>query len=53
VGDWFFGYLSLMDFAIYEIMNHMERIYPNHMGQFPKLLALRSRLGALPAIAAY
>ena len=47
------GYLSLMDFAIYEIMNHMERIYPDHMGSLPKLLALRSRLAALPAIAAY
>jgi hypothetical protein len=51
--DWFFGYISIMDFIFYEMMNNMEWLFPELVKNFPKLMNLRNLVRALPAISSY
>ena len=37
-----------MDFIMYELTNQMEYNYPKEMKNFPKLIALRNRVAAIP-----
>lgn len=49
----FFGYLTVFDFCIYEIINHFRHIYSPGLAKLPKLVALRDRVAEIPEIKAY
>ena len=51
--NFFFGYLTVFDFAIYEIINHFKCICPNLLTKVPKLMRLRDRVGEIHQIKAY
>lgn len=40
--NWFLGYLTIIDFSIYELINYMDMLFPGRVQQFPKLLAIRN-----------
>lgn len=52
-GNWYFGYLSLMDFVMYELVNQLQLNFPAHIQKFPKLLSLKARMYAIPEIFDY
>lgn len=51
--NWYFGYPTIMDFLIYEILFLVENMFPTHVEKLPKLFQLRERVAAIPEIAAY
>jgi hypothetical protein len=51
--DWYFGYVTVADFSFYEMMNNIEWLFPELVGSFPKLMALRDKVYALDRIRAY
>jgi glutathione S-transferase len=51
--NFYFGYLTLLDFAIYEIVNYFRLLFPHQTVKFTKLAALRDRVAALPEIEEY
>ncbi len=51
--DWYLGYLSLMDFIIYLVMNQLEQSFPEVVTKFQKLKALKERVEGIPEIYNY
>jgi glutathione S-transferase len=51
--DWFLGYLTLSDFKLAEAVNYLELAWPDHIKEYPKFIALRTRFNDLPQIKAY
>lgn len=51
--SFFFGYLTVIDFSIYEILNHFKLLFPTEMNKFVKLNQIRDRVASIPAIKAY
>ena len=45
--NFYFGYLTYLDFAIYEIVNHFRLLFPHEMVKFTKLEQLRERVASL------
>ena len=39
--DWYLGYISILDFFFYEVVNQIEYNFSNQLCKFPKLRALR------------
>ena len=52
-GDWFLGYLTIIDFSIYELVRYMELIFPGKLKEFPKILRIKEMISDLPEIRAY
>jgi len=52
-GDWFLGYLTLIDFSVYELVRYMDWMFPDKMKVFSNLCRIKSRVEALPEIKAY
>ena len=50
---WFLGYLSIIDFSIYELMRYMEMLFPNTENSLPKLNFIKREVLNLPAIKVY
>ena len=48
--EWFLGYLTVIDFSIYELIRYMEMIFGNKVQQFSKLKRIAVNLGTLPKI---
>jgi hypothetical protein len=42
-----------MDFAVYEIVNYLEKLYPLEIQKFTRIRAVRARVSQLPEIAGY
>lgn len=51
--SFYFGYLTVLDFSIYEIVNYFRLLFPNEIAKFTKLTQIRDRVAALPEISAY
>ena len=51
--DFYLGYLTVLDFFIYEIMNYFHLLFPKEMAKFPKLNQIQERVAALPQIEDY
>ena len=50
---WYFGYMTLMDFLVYELVNQITHILPAQMAAYPKLVGLQQRMAVLPPIYNY
>ncbi len=50
LNPWFFSYITIMDFVIYELINQLERICPDKVQKLTKLYALRERVKKIPEI---
>ena len=48
--NFYCGYLTIIDFLIYEVMNYMRLLFPNEMAKYPKLELLRKKVGEIPEI---
>ena len=46
--NFYFGYLTIIDFSFYEIVSYFKRLFPQEVGRFPKLMQIRKRVGAIP-----
>ena len=46
--NFFFGYITVFDFRIYEMINLFKNIYSVGMTKLPKLVAVRDRVAAIP-----
>jgi hypothetical protein len=53
LNPWFLSYLTILDFAVYEVVNHLEKIFPDEIGKLKKLQALRERFRKIPEIEIY
>jgi hypothetical protein len=42
--DFYFGYLTILDFAIYEIVNYFRLLFPKETSKFVKLGKLRDKV---------
>ena len=51
--NFYFGYLTILDFHIYEIVNYFTLLFPNEIVKFTKLRQIRDRVAALPEIKRY
>jgi|JI6StandDraft_1071083.scaffolds.fasta_scaffold1173431_1 hypothetical protein len=51
--SFYFGYLTVLDFSIYEIVNYFRLLFPTEINKFVKLTQIRDRVGSLPAIKRY
>ena len=51
--NFYFGYLTVLDFSIYEIINYFRLLFPHETSRFTKLAQIRDRVAALPEIQAY
>jgi hypothetical protein len=52
-GQWFLGYLTVIDFSIYELVRYMDCIFDGQTATLPKLKDIESRVQELPAIKQY
>lgn len=43
--DWFLGYLTVIDFSIYELVRYMEMIFGRKIEEFPKLMSICQKFG--------
>lgn len=50
---WFLGYLTIIDFSIYELVRYMECIFENLIGALPKLKRIEKLVGELRQIKEY
>lgn len=48
-----FGYLSLFDFSIYELVHYVDIVFPHRIKEFQKLLRVETRIRDLPEIKKY
>lgn len=48
--NWFMGYLTVVDFSIYEMVRYIELVFGEKIGEFPKLQAITKNIGALVPI---
>ena len=46
--NFYFGYLTVLDFSIYEIINYFRLLFPHETSRFTKLGQIRDRVAALP-----
>lgn len=53
VEGWYYGYLTLMDFVVYELLNLLESVFWEEVGKFSRLKALRARFASIPEIRNY
>lgn len=53
INDWFFGYLTVCDFVIYEVMPYMQKFFPKAAENCKKLRALAIRVSELETISEY
>ena len=51
--DFYFGYLTILDFAIYEIVNYFRLLFPKETSKFVKLGKLRERVAAIEEVQQY
>ena len=51
--NWFLGYLTIIDFSIYELVRYMEMIFEDKMQEFPKLRKITQMIAQLPQIKSY
>lgn len=51
--SWFMGYLTIIDFSIYELVRYMEMIFGDKMQEFPKLNSIAKNIQELPKIKEY
>lgn len=51
--NFFFGYITVFDFCIYEMISLFKNIYSAGMAKLPKLVAVKDRVAAIPEIKAY
>ena len=51
--DFYFGYLTILDFAIYEIVNYFRLLFPREASKFVKLGKLRERVAAIEEVEQY
>lgn len=51
--NFYFGYITVMDFVIYELINHVALMFPDAMGRLKKLKRLRDRVAEIPEIKEY
>ena len=47
------GYLTIIDFSIYELVRYMEMLFGEKMLEFPNLINIKNMVGALPQIQCY
>ena len=47
------GYLTIIDFSIYELVHYIELIFGDKIEEFPKLKSITKMVGELPEIKAY
>lgn len=53
-GDgWFLGYLSIIDFSIYELIRYMEMLFPGKTDPLINLTRIKNMIYSLPQIKAY
>ena len=50
---WFLGYLSIIDFSIYELVRYMEMLFPHKEECLPKLKLIEREVANLPSIREY
>ena len=51
--EWFLGYLTIVDFSIYELYRYMDMIFPGKMKEFQRLKKIHDMIGEIPQIKAY
>ena len=51
--DFYFGYLTILDFAIYEIVNYFRLLFPHETSKFVKLGKLRERVASIGEVREY
>lgn len=51
--NWFMGYLTIVDFSVYELVRYMEMIFGDKIREFPKLNSITKSIANLPRIKAY
>jgi hypothetical protein len=51
--NWCLGYISILDFVIYEMINQISKFLPEKIQCFKKLLNVRNKVYELPEIKAY
>jgi hypothetical protein len=51
--SFYLGYLTILDFSMYEIVNHFQLLFPEEIQHFTKLIQIRDRVAALPEIKEY
>lgn len=50
---WYFDYITVIDFVIYELLNLIETVFPDEVRKFKKLMGLRQRFSTIPEIRNY
>ena len=53
VDHFFLGYLTIMDFTFYEIINYCELLFPKVCESYPRLVKLRDLVAEIPEIKDY
>lgn len=48
-----FGYLSLFDFSVYELVHYIDLVFPRRIKEFQKLMQIENRVRDLPEIKRY
>ena len=51
--NWFLGYLTIIDFSIYELVRYMENIFDNFVHDIPKLKKIERDFRELKEIKEY
>ena len=51
--SWFLGYLSIIDFSVYELMRYMCMIFPGKHESLPKLNRIKEMIEKIPQIKEY
>lgn len=49
-GEFYLGYLTVVDFMIHEIIEYHKNLFHNEMYLFPKLISIRQKVANLPKI---
>lgn len=50
---WYFDYITVIDFVIYELLNLIETLFPDELRKFKRLMGLRQRFATVPEIRNY
>ena len=45
--------MTIVDFVIYEVVNQLEKLFPQEIGKFKKLQTLRDRVSKIPEVEEY
>ena len=49
----YLGYLTILDFLLYEIVNYCEKLFPQKIFKFPNLIQIRNSVLKIPKILEY